>query len=316
MTTEAFIYEAIRTPARPRQEDRVAALGQADLPGHRPDRRTPRSFPRPGRGPHLRPDPRCRRPGRRPGCRHRACRRHGVRSARHRRRCAAQPLLRLGSRSGQHRCAEGPLRLGRTRPRRWRRVHVPGSDGLRRWTVGAGPGHQLRHLLRAPGRRRRPDRHHRGLLPRGRRRLRAAIPAAAAAAWSGGYFAKSVVPVKDQNGLVILDHDEHMRPETTLEGLGKLAPSFATVGEMGGFDAVALQKFHFVEKINHVHHGGNSSGIVDGAALVLVGSEQAGKDMGLDPAPASLRPPPPVPTRPSCSPVPPRRRRRPSPPPG
>ena len=105
----------------------------------------------------------------------------------------------------------------------------------------------------------------------------------AAAAWSGGYFSKSVVPVKDQNGLTILDHDEHMRPDSTLEGLGKLAPSFATVGEMGGFDAVALQKYHFVEKIDHVHHGGNSSGIVDGAALVLVGSEQAGKDLGLTP---------------------------------
>ncbi|MGW0019487.1 acetyl-CoA C-acetyltransferase [Rhodococcus sp. NPDC003382] len=105
----------------------------------------------------------------------------------------------------------------------------------------------------------------------------------AAAAWSGGYFSKSVVPVKDQNGLTILDHDEHMRPDTTLEGLGKLAPSFATIGEMGGFDAVAMQKYHFVEKINHVHHGGNSSGIVDGAALVLVGSEQVGKDLGLTP---------------------------------
>ncbi|KSZ56691.1 acetyl-CoA acetyltransferase [Rhodococcus pyridinivorans KG-16] len=105
----------------------------------------------------------------------------------------------------------------------------------------------------------------------------------AAAAWSGGYFSKSVVPVKDQNGLTILDHDEHMRPDTTLEGLAKLQPSFATIGEMGGFDAVAQQKYHFVEKINHVHHGGNSSGIVDGAALVLVGSEQAGKDLGLTP---------------------------------
>ncbi|MBS9374229.1 acetyl-CoA C-acetyltransferase [Rhodococcus sp. B50] len=105
----------------------------------------------------------------------------------------------------------------------------------------------------------------------------------AAAAWSGGYFSKSVVPVKDQNGLTILDHDEHMRPDSTLEGLAKLAPSFAGVGEMGGFDAVALQKYHFVEKIDHVHHGGNSSGIVDGAALVLVGSEQAGKDLGLTP---------------------------------
>ncbi|OBA35661.1 acetyl-CoA acetyltransferase [Rhodococcus sp. 852002-51564_SCH6189132-a] len=105
----------------------------------------------------------------------------------------------------------------------------------------------------------------------------------AAAAWSGGYFSKSVVPVKDQNGLTILDQDEHMRPDTTLEGLAKLQPSFATIGEMGGFDAVAQQKYHFVEKIDHVHHGGNSSGIVDGAALVLVGSEQAGKDLGLTP---------------------------------
>src|SRR5665213_2395765 len=99
----------------------------------------------------------------------------------------------------------------------------------------------------------------------------------AAAAWSGGYFAKSVVPVRDQNGLVILDHDEHMRPDTTLEGLGKLKTAFDGVGEMGGFDDVALQKYHYVEKINHVHTGGNSSGIVDGAALVLVGSEAAGK---------------------------------------
>jgi acetyl-CoA C-acetyltransferase len=105
----------------------------------------------------------------------------------------------------------------------------------------------------------------------------------AATAWSGGSFAKSVVPVKDMNGLTVLDHDEHMRPGTTMDDLAKLDPSFAVIGEMAGFDAVALQKFHFLEKINHVHHGGNSSGIVDGAALVLVGSEEAGKDSGLTP---------------------------------
>jgi acetyl-CoA C-acetyltransferase len=105
----------------------------------------------------------------------------------------------------------------------------------------------------------------------------------AAAAWSGGYFAKSVVPVRDQNGLVILDHDEHMRPDTTADGLAKLKPAFDTIGAMGGFDDVALQKYHWVEKINHVHTGGNSSGIVDGAALVLVGSEAAGKSQGLTP---------------------------------
>jgi acetyl-CoA C-acetyltransferase len=105
----------------------------------------------------------------------------------------------------------------------------------------------------------------------------------AEAAWSGGYFAKSVVPVKDINGVTILDHDEHRRPGSTVEGLGKLKPAFAMIGEMGGFDAVALQKYHQVEKINHVHTGGNSSGIVDGAAIVLIGSEQVGKDFGLTP---------------------------------
>src|SRR5690606_15765837 len=91
------------------------------------------------------------------------------------------------------------------------------------------------------------------------------------------------VPVKDMNGVTILDKDEYYRPNTTMEGLAKLQPSFAMVGEMGGFDAVALQKYHWVEKINHVHTPGNSSGIVDGAALVLIGSEKAGKENGLTP---------------------------------
>ncbi|UVE94987.1 acetyl-CoA C-acetyltransferase [Dietzia sp. B32] len=105
----------------------------------------------------------------------------------------------------------------------------------------------------------------------------------AARAWEEGRFAKSVVPVKDINGVTVLDHDEHMRPGTTVEALAKLKPSFAMVGDMGGFDAVALQKYHWVEEINHVHHGGNSSGIVDGAALVVVGSEKAGQEMGMTP---------------------------------
>jgi len=105
----------------------------------------------------------------------------------------------------------------------------------------------------------------------------------AAAAWSGGYFGKSIVPVRDQNGLLILDHDEHMRPDTTKEGLGKLKPAFEAMAAMAGFDDVALQKYHWVEKINHVHTGGNSSGIVDGAALVLIGNEKAGKANGLTP---------------------------------
>ncbi|NKE29292.1 acetyl-CoA C-acyltransferase, partial [Mycobacterium tuberculosis] len=105
----------------------------------------------------------------------------------------------------------------------------------------------------------------------------------AAEAWSGGYFAKSVVPVRDQNGLLILDHDEHMRPDTTKEGLAKLKPAFEGLAALGGFDDVALQKYHWVEKINHVHTGGNSSGIVDGAALVMIGSAAAGKLQGLTP---------------------------------
>jgi acetyl-CoA C-acetyltransferase len=105
----------------------------------------------------------------------------------------------------------------------------------------------------------------------------------AAAAWSGGYFAKSVVPVRDQNGLLILDHDEHMRPDSTMENLAKLKPAFEGIAALGGFDDVALQKYHWVENINHVHTGGNSSGIVDGAALVLVGSESAGVALNLTP---------------------------------
>ncbi len=105
----------------------------------------------------------------------------------------------------------------------------------------------------------------------------------AAAAWSGGYFAKSVVPVRDQNGLLILDHDEHMRPDSTVAGLGKLKPAFEGIAALGGFDDVALQKYHWVENINHVHTGGNSSGIVDGAALVLVGSEMAGAAVNVTP---------------------------------
>jgi acetyl-CoA C-acetyltransferase len=105
----------------------------------------------------------------------------------------------------------------------------------------------------------------------------------AAEAWKDGRFARSVVPVKDRNGLVVLDHDEHMRPGTTADSLAALKPSFAAVGEMGGFDAVALQKYHWVEKIDHVHHAGNSSGIVDGAALVAIGNKEVGERYGLTP---------------------------------
>jgi acetyl-CoA C-acetyltransferase len=105
----------------------------------------------------------------------------------------------------------------------------------------------------------------------------------AAAAWKDGRFDRSVVPVRDRNGLVVLDHDEHMRPGTTADSLASLKPSFAGIGDLGGFDAVALQKYHWVEKIDHVHHAGNSSGIVDGAALVAIGSKEVGERYGLTP---------------------------------
>ena len=105
----------------------------------------------------------------------------------------------------------------------------------------------------------------------------------AATAWNEGRFARSVVSVKDVNGLTILAKDEHMRPGTTMQSLAQLNPSFVQLGEMGGFDAVAVQAHPELETINHVHHAGNSSGIVDGAAAVLIGSKQAGENAGLKP---------------------------------
>jgi acetyl-CoA C-acetyltransferase len=103
----------------------------------------------------------------------------------------------------------------------------------------------------------------------------------AAAAWKDGRFARSVVPVTDVSGLVVLDRDEHIRPGTTADTLAALKPSFAAMGEQGGFDAVALQKYHWIERIEHVHTPGNSSGIVDGASLLAIGNEKTGQEMGL-----------------------------------
>ncbi len=105
----------------------------------------------------------------------------------------------------------------------------------------------------------------------------------AATAQAEGRFAGSVVAVRDLNDHVVLDHDEFIRPGTTVETLAKLQPSFAAIGEMGGFDAVALQKYHWVERIDHVHTAGNSSGIVDGASLLAIGNEKTGAAMGLTP---------------------------------
>jgi acetyl-CoA C-acetyltransferase len=105
----------------------------------------------------------------------------------------------------------------------------------------------------------------------------------ASAAQAEGRFANSVIPVLDINDNVVLDNDEFIRAGTTVQTLGNLKPSFAAIGDMGGFDAVALQKYHWVEKINHVHTPGNSSGIVDGASLVAIGNEQTGAELGLKP---------------------------------
>ena len=98
-----------------------------------------------------------------------------------------------------------------------------------------------------------------------------------------GYFKNSVAPVKDVNGITLLAMDEHMRPSTTMQSLAALQPSFAVIGDQAGFDAVAVQRYSELEAINHVHHAGNSSGIVDGAAAVLIGNKKAGVASGLKP---------------------------------
>ncbi|HTO78411.1 MAG TPA: acetyl-CoA C-acetyltransferase [Methylocystis sp.] len=105
----------------------------------------------------------------------------------------------------------------------------------------------------------------------------------AARAWEERRFARSIAPVKDVNGITILDRDEHMRPETDMQGLAALKPSFIMLGEMGGFDAVAIQAHPEIEAVKYVHHAGNSSGIVDGAAAVLIGSKEAGQRLGVKP---------------------------------
>ena len=105
----------------------------------------------------------------------------------------------------------------------------------------------------------------------------------AAESWDKGYFKNSVAPVKDMNGVTLLAEDEHMRPGTDMQSLASLNPAFTMIGEMGGFDAVAVQRYPEIEDVNHVHHAGNSSGIVDGAAAVLLGSKRGGKSMGLTP---------------------------------
>ncbi len=111
--------------------------------------------------------------------------------------------------------------------------------------------------------------------------MRSSSQKRAAAAWKDGRFKNSIAPVKDVNGLPLLERDEHMRPSTDMQSLASLKPSFVIPGEQGGFDAVAIQAHPEIERIVHVHHAGNSSGIVDGAAAVLIGSREAGEKAGL-----------------------------------
>lgn len=105
----------------------------------------------------------------------------------------------------------------------------------------------------------------------------------AAKAWANGYFDDAVVPVKDLSGVTVLDRDETVRPDTSVEGLAGLKPSFAQIGRDAGFDDVALEKYHWIPAIDHVHHAGNSSGIVDGAAVMAIGTEEVGTSLGLTP---------------------------------
>ncbi len=185
--------------------------------------------------------------------------------------------------TGQFRRCEDRPRSGRHRDRRRRRVDVPRRPGHVGRRLVHGPLGQPARLFHAAGRFGRPDRHEIRFLARRRDAYAVESQKRAANAWEKGYFKNSVVPVKDQNGLVILDRDEHMRPGTDMQALASLNPSFQMPGEMGGFEAVGIQAHPEIERINYVHHAGNSSGIVDGAAAVLIGSKAGGEAMGLKP---------------------------------
>ena len=156
-----------------------------------------------------------------------------------------------------------------------------GSDGGA-WAMDPETNYDT--MLRPAGHRRGPDRDRRGLHARRRRRLRRPLAGARRDRPEGGPLRELASSrCCDLNENVVLDHDEFIRPGTTVETLAGLKPSFAMMGEHGGFDAVALQKYHWVEAIDHVHTPGNSSGIVDGASLLAIGNEQIGKDLGLKP---------------------------------
>ncbi len=267
--TEALVFDAIRTPRGKGKMQRLAAQHQARRPRRRPDARDARPQREARSQPGRRRRPRLRLAGRRPGRRHRQDRGDQGRPAGHGRRRPAQPLLRLRPRGRQHRRPEGRLRLGGPRLRRRRRVDVARADGLRRRRLGDGPRDQLRHLLHPAGHRRRPDRHDRGAsaattstpTPPARR---SAPPAAQA---EGRFDELRRSRSRTSTSTSSSTTTSSSAPARPSRRSASLKPSFAAMGEMGGFDAVALQKYHWVEKIDHVHTPGNSSGIVDGASL-------------------------------------------------
>ena len=273
MSNEAFVYDAVRTPrGRGKANGALHGTKPIDLVVGLIDALRSRN---PGLDPgHRRHRARRRHPDRGPGRGHRPDRGAGRRTAGHRRRRAAEPLLRLRPRSRQH--GRPKVRSG------WEDLVVAGGvESMSRVPMGSDGGAWADPMTN----------YDTGFVPQGigadliatiegfsRRdvdEFAALSQERAAAAWKDGRFKRSVVPVRDRNGLAVLDHDEHIRPGTTADSLAALKPSFAVIGEQGGFDAVALQKYHWVEQIDHVHHAGNSSGIVDGAALVAIGSRRS-----------------------------------------
>ena len=311
--TEAFVFDAIRTPrGKGKSNGSLHGTKPVDLVVglmHEMLVRNVDLDPRPGR----RRRARLRLAGRRPGRGHRQDRRDQGRAAGHRRRRAAQPLLRLRPRGREHRRAEGRLRLGGPRLRRRRRVDVARADGLRRRRLGDGPRDQLRHVLRPAGHRRRPDRDGRGLLARRRRRLRRPLAAARRRRAGEGRFAKlASIPVKDINEHVVLDHDEFIRPGTTVETLGRPQALVRGDGRDGRLRRRGAAEVPLGREDRPRPHAGQLVGhrrrrVAASRSATRRPARSSASSRGR----ASSPPRSPAPTRRSCSPAPrPRPRRR------
>ena len=300
---EAFVYDHLRTPRGKGKAVGGAPRGEAGRPRRRPARRGP--GPQPRRSTPNRVDdvvlgvvsPIGEQGG---DIAKTAALAAGL--PRDRRRRTAQPLLRLRPRGGQPGRVAGPQRLRGPDPRRRRRVDEPGADGLRRRRLGDGPGHRADHRLRAAGHRRRPDRHPRGLEPRGRRRLRRRVAPPRRQGVGQRLLRRGRRPGQ---GPQRRDRPRPRRadpPRHLGRGPGRAQAELRRASAAdAGFDDVALEKYHWVERIDHVHHAGNSSGIVDGAALVADRHRAGRQPTSASPrGPGSSRPRSPAPTRRSC----------------